>query len=142
MFGYESPLTTLGNQFLPDWIYFDKVGLIDRVSVQFTFLLLMYKVKSPFKVGYDYRSYDRTSIYERTNERARVLLQFMNKNSMNKRISFIFSSEPDDKSYPVFFYLENKNIPNSEIYSEFRHFQGEFFKLTIRIVLLLLLQPV
>lgn len=32
MFGYESPLTTLGNQFLPDWIYFDKVGLIDRVS--------------------------------------------------------------------------------------------------------------
>lgn len=33
MFGYESPLTTLGNQFLPDWIYFDKVGLIDRVSI-------------------------------------------------------------------------------------------------------------
>lgn len=32
MFGYESPLTTLGNQFLPDWIYFDKVGLIDRVN--------------------------------------------------------------------------------------------------------------
>lgn len=34
MFGYESPLTTLGNQFLPDWIYFDKVGLIDRVSIR------------------------------------------------------------------------------------------------------------
>ena len=32
MFGYESPLTTLGYQFLPNWIYFDKVGLIDRVS--------------------------------------------------------------------------------------------------------------
>lgn len=36
MFGYESPLTTLGNQFLPDWIYFDKVGLIDRVSDEWT----------------------------------------------------------------------------------------------------------
>lgn len=33
MFGYESALTTLGNQFLPDWIFFDKVGLIDRVSI-------------------------------------------------------------------------------------------------------------
>lgn len=32
MFGYESPLTTLGNKFMPDWIYFEKVGLIDRVS--------------------------------------------------------------------------------------------------------------
>lgn len=32
MFGYESSITTLGNQFLPGWISFDKVGLIDRVS--------------------------------------------------------------------------------------------------------------
>lgn len=32
MFGYESSITTLGNQFLPNWISFDKVGLIDRVS--------------------------------------------------------------------------------------------------------------
>lgn len=32
MFGYETQLTTLGNTFLPDWIIFDKVGLIDRVS--------------------------------------------------------------------------------------------------------------
>lgn len=32
MMGYESPLTTLGNNLLPHWIYFDKVGLIDRVS--------------------------------------------------------------------------------------------------------------
>lgn len=32
MFGYESPLTTLGNRFMPDWISFEKVGLIDRVS--------------------------------------------------------------------------------------------------------------
>ncbi|KAJ6648620.1 Scavenger receptor class B member 1 [Pseudolycoriella hygida] len=31
MFGYESPLTTLGNKFMPDWIYFEKVGLIDRM---------------------------------------------------------------------------------------------------------------
>lgn len=30
--GYESPLTTLGNNLLPHWIHFDKVGLIDRVS--------------------------------------------------------------------------------------------------------------
>lgn len=37
MFGYESTLTTLGNQFLPDWIYFDKVGLIDRVSISFKY---------------------------------------------------------------------------------------------------------
>lgn len=33
MFGYESPLVTLGNQFMPSWIKFDKLGLIDRVSI-------------------------------------------------------------------------------------------------------------
>lgn len=33
MFGYETTLTTLGNNLLPNWIYFEKVGLIDRVSV-------------------------------------------------------------------------------------------------------------
>lgn len=33
MFGYHSPLTTLGNKLLPSWIHFDKVGLIDRVSL-------------------------------------------------------------------------------------------------------------
>lgn len=31
MFGYPSPLTTLGNKLLPSWIYFEKVGLIDRM---------------------------------------------------------------------------------------------------------------
>lgn len=31
MFGFETPLTTLGNTFLPNWIHFDKVGLIDRM---------------------------------------------------------------------------------------------------------------
>ncbi|KAE8747577.1 hypothetical protein FOCC_FOCC005737 [Frankliniella occidentalis] len=30
MFGYESPLVTLGNKFMPSWIMFDKLGLIDR----------------------------------------------------------------------------------------------------------------
>lgn len=39
MFGYESPLTTLGNKFMPDWIYFEKVGLIDRVSSDFFFFI-------------------------------------------------------------------------------------------------------
>lgn len=34
MFGYESAMVTLGNQFLPGWISFDKVGLIDRVSLR------------------------------------------------------------------------------------------------------------
>lgn len=33
MFGYESALVTLGNQFMPSWIKFDKLGLIDRVSI-------------------------------------------------------------------------------------------------------------
>lgn len=33
MFGYETTLTTLGNNLLPNWIYFEKVGLIDRVSM-------------------------------------------------------------------------------------------------------------
>lgn len=32
MYGYPTTLTTLGNTFLPSWISFDKVGLIDRVS--------------------------------------------------------------------------------------------------------------
>lgn len=32
MMGYKSELMTLGNTFMPGWIYFDKLGLIDRVS--------------------------------------------------------------------------------------------------------------
>lgn len=32
MFGYSNALMTLGNSFMPSWIYFDKLGLIDRVS--------------------------------------------------------------------------------------------------------------
>lgn len=31
MFGYETTLTTIGNNILPNWIKFDKVGLIDRM---------------------------------------------------------------------------------------------------------------
>lgn len=31
MFGYESTLVTLGNKFMPSWIAFDKLGLIDRM---------------------------------------------------------------------------------------------------------------
>lgn len=31
MFGYESTLVTLGNQFMNSWISFDKLGLIDRM---------------------------------------------------------------------------------------------------------------
>lgn len=31
MFGYESTLVTLGNNVMPSWIKFDKLGLIDRV---------------------------------------------------------------------------------------------------------------
>ncbi|KAJ2943334.1 hypothetical protein O0L34_g12141 [Tuta absoluta] len=31
MMGYKSELMTLGNTFLPGWIYFDKLGLIDRM---------------------------------------------------------------------------------------------------------------
>lgn len=32
MMGYKSKLMTLGNTFMPGWIYFDRLGLIDRVS--------------------------------------------------------------------------------------------------------------
>lgn len=35
MFGYESSLVTLGNNVMPNWISFDKLGLIDRVSFCF-----------------------------------------------------------------------------------------------------------
>lgn len=35
MFGYESTLVTLGNQVMPSWIKFDKLGLIDRVSLMY-----------------------------------------------------------------------------------------------------------
>lgn len=31
MFGYETSLTTIGNKVFPNWIKFDRVGLIDRV---------------------------------------------------------------------------------------------------------------
>ncbi|XP_026464411.1 platelet glycoprotein 4-like, partial [Ctenocephalides felis] len=31
MFGYKTPLVTLGNNLLPGWIKFDKLGLIDRM---------------------------------------------------------------------------------------------------------------
>ena len=34
MFGYESSLVTLGNNLMPAWIKFDRLGLIDRVSWQ------------------------------------------------------------------------------------------------------------
>lgn len=37
MFGYESALVTIGNKFLPSWIVFDKLGLIDRVSFNTSF---------------------------------------------------------------------------------------------------------
>ena len=33
MFGYQSTLVTLGNKFMPKWIKFDKLGLIDRVRL-------------------------------------------------------------------------------------------------------------
>lgn len=32
MFGYKSTLVSVGNTFLPGWIKFEKLGLIDRVS--------------------------------------------------------------------------------------------------------------
>lgn len=35
MFGYQSQLLTLGNRFMPGWITFEKLGLIDRVRVLF-----------------------------------------------------------------------------------------------------------
>ena len=31
MFGYQSTMVTLGNKFMPSWIKFDRLGLIDRV---------------------------------------------------------------------------------------------------------------
>jgi hypothetical protein len=31
MFGYQNTLVTLGNKFMPSWIKFDRLGLIDRV---------------------------------------------------------------------------------------------------------------
>lgn len=31
MFGYASSLMNLGNKFMPNWITFEKLGLIDRV---------------------------------------------------------------------------------------------------------------
>lgn len=39
MFGYESALVTIGNKFLPSWIAFDKLGLIDRVSFSIMFCM-------------------------------------------------------------------------------------------------------
>jgi len=34
MFGYESPLVTIANKLLPSWITFEKLGLIERVSLE------------------------------------------------------------------------------------------------------------
>ena len=33
MFGYKSALVTLGNNVMPKWIKFDRLGLIDRVRL-------------------------------------------------------------------------------------------------------------
>lgn len=33
MFGYESTLMSLGYKFMPNWISFEKLGLIERVRV-------------------------------------------------------------------------------------------------------------
>lgn len=43
MFGYESTLVTIGNKFLPSWIVFDKLGLIDRVRVLYEYTRLINK---------------------------------------------------------------------------------------------------
>lgn len=34
MFNYTNSLMSLGNNFMPDWITFENLGLIDRVSIQ------------------------------------------------------------------------------------------------------------
>ena len=34
MFGYKSTLVTLGNNVMPAWIKFDRLGLIDRVRIK------------------------------------------------------------------------------------------------------------
>lgn len=71
MFGYESPLTTLGNQFLPDWIYFDKVGLIDRVCVRQNEMQQQYRrfqyiniFKMSISIVFPIQMYDFTGDYE------------------------------------------------------------------------------
>ncbi|KAL9931002.1 scavenger receptor class B member 1 isoform 2-T2 [Glossina fuscipes fuscipes] len=46
MFGYNTKLISLGNTFLPNWIYFDKVGIIDR----------MYDFDSDYETFYTGRS--------------------------------------------------------------------------------------
>lgn len=33
LFGYENVFTTFGHSLMPNWINFDKLGLIDRVSI-------------------------------------------------------------------------------------------------------------
>lgn len=42
MFGYESALVTLGNNVMPNWIKFDRLGLIDRVSFLRLSLIFIY----------------------------------------------------------------------------------------------------
>ncbi|XP_076256603.1 scavenger receptor class B member 1-like isoform X2 [Rhynchophorus ferrugineus] len=42
MFGYKNALMDLGNTFMPSWIYFDKLGLIDR----------MYEFRGDFETVY------------------------------------------------------------------------------------------
>jgi len=48
MFGYESTLVTLGYKVLPNWITFDKLGLIDRVSKNYHKGLLLLRVREVF----------------------------------------------------------------------------------------------
>lgn len=50
MFGYESTLVTLGNNVMPAWIKFDRLGLIDRVSS------LVYQTAIEFALSWNVRS--------------------------------------------------------------------------------------
>lgn len=54
MFGYKSALMTLGNNFMPGWIYFDKLGLIDRVTLIFENSRLEFFYNEFFSQMYDF----------------------------------------------------------------------------------------
>lgn len=48
MWGYEEPLIRLGNQIMPGWITYDKLGLLDRVSRKIYCFLTMFDLRNKF----------------------------------------------------------------------------------------------
>lgn len=91
MFGYSSTLMTLGNNFMPSWIFFDKLGLIDR----------MYDFNGDYETFYtgedDYRKSGLLDTYTGSTKLPQWDLPCGNIQNASDGTKFQANIQPDDK---------------------------------------------